>query len=236
MSDEKAELLRGYGEKKAWDSNYPWIFYVARPISFPLTLFLRRLGATPDGVTGLTALLGLASLPALASGRPRLMFWGGLFLLLYTIFDCVDGNLARAWPQTATRAGKYWDGLVGNFYILSYFVLGMGLGGETWPVIGAFVTIAKLLACRVKTDFWTVLGGAWEADKKDSGYVPHTGTLHYKLYYNLTDPQAHIFLLPFAVLYGSGAWFLGASALVSAADLVFVTALYLARSAKLNKK
>lgn len=235
MSDERAELLKGYSEeKKDWDSTFPWIFYVARPVSFPLTLALRKLGATPDGITVFTAVLGLASLPALASGKPRAMVAGGVFLLLYTIFDCVDGNLARAWPATASRAGKYWDGLVGNFYILSYFALGLGFGGESWPIIGAFSTIAKLLACRIKTDFWAVLGGSWEADKKDSGYRPQTGTFLYKVYYNLTDPQAHIFILPFAVFYGFGAWYLGLSALLSAGELVFVTALYLFRSVKLK--
>jgi len=235
MNDERAELLKGYSEeKKDWDATFPWIFYVARPVSFPLTLVLKKLGATPDGITGFTAVLGLASLPALASGKPLAMAAGGVFLLLYTIFDCVDGNLARAWPATASRAGKYWDGLVGNFYILSYFALGIGFGGENWPIIGAFSTIAKLLARRVKTDFWEVLGAGWEADKKDSGYRPQTGTFRYKVYYNLTDPQAHIFILPFAVFYGFGTWYLGLSALLSAAELVFVTALYLFRSARLK--
>lgn len=234
MNDEMAELLKGYGEKKDWDTTFPWIFYVARPVSFPLTLVLRRLGATPDGVTGFTAALGLASFPALASGDQRVMAAGGVLLLLYTIFDCVDGNLARAWPATASRAGKYWDGLVGNFYILSYFALGIGFGGESWPIIGASVTIAKLLAYRVKTEFWAVLGGSWEADKKDSGYRPHTGTLPYKVYYNLTDTQAHVFILPFAVFFGFGTWYLGLSALLSAAELIFVAALYLFRSVKLK--
>lgn len=235
MDKERDRLMNGYtAEKRSWDATFPWIYYVARPLSFPLTLLLRRLGATPDQITLFTALLGAFSFPALASGRPDWMIGGSAALLLYTIFDCVDGNLARSWPETASRAGKYWDGLVGNFYILSYFALGIGLGGEYCLLAGAGITSAKLLACRIKTDFWSLLGGNWEADKKVSGFTPHTGRPYYKLYYNLTDPQAHIFLLPVALIGGVGHWFLYASALITAGELLFSAALYLSRSARLK--
>jgi hypothetical protein len=185
-------------------------------------------------VTLFTAVLGLFSLPALASGCVGYMAAGGWALLLYTIFDCVDGNLARGWPETTSRAGKYWDGLVGNFYILSYFALGIGIGGEFWPIAGAAATVAKLLARRIKTDFWSSLGGNWEAGKKDSGFVPHTGRPYYILYYNLTDTQSHIFLLPFLITAGFGTWFLGASVLISFGELLFSAVLYISRSARLK--
>lgn len=235
MEEENQRLIKGYTpEKKAWDATFPWIYYVARPLSFPLTRLLRKAAVKPDHVTIFTAVLGVLSLPALASGREPYMIAGGAALLLYTIFDCVDGNLARGWPETASKAGKYWDGLVGNFYILSYFALGMGLGGEYWPLAGAAVTIAKLLAIRVKTDFWSSLGRDWESSKSVSGFIPHTGRLYYTVYYNLTDPQAHIALLPFALAAGFGEWFLGVSAFVSTAELVLSAGLYLSRSARLR--
>lgn len=237
MNAERAELLKGYSEeKKAWDSTFPWIFYVARPVSFPLTLALRKLGATPDGVTVFTAVLGLVSLPALASGRPWAMLLGGFLLLLYTIFDCVDGNLARAWPQTASRSGKYWDGLVGNFYLLSYFALGIGLGGELYITQGAAITVLKLLAYRIKSEFWQIMGKAWESDKASSVYRPHTGNWYYRVYYNFTDPQAHIFILVPLCAAGYLSWFISASFLVSCLDIAFTLALYLKRSAALRKQ
>lgn len=199
-----------------------------------MTLLLRKAGAKPDHVTLLTAALGTLSLPALASGMHGYMIVGGAALLFYTIFDCVDGNLARGWPETASRAGKYWDGLVGNFYILSYFALGIGLGGKYFPLAGAGITIAKLLSVRIKTDFWTLLGEKWESEKKSSGFVPHTGRVYYRLYYNLTDPQAHIALLPLMLAGGLGPWFLGVSALISAGEVLFSVFFYLSRSARLR--
>lgn len=222
-------------EKKAWDNTYPWIYYIARPISFPISWLLLKAGATANHATIFTALLGFASVPLLASGRLFLMAAGAACLLLYTIFDCVDGDMARACPETGSPAGQFWGELVGNFYLICYIPLGLSLGGE-WVSAGAYITVCKLLAAAIRANFWGTLGGLWEASKQAAAEDGHSNKWYYKIYYNLTDPQAHIFLLPILILAGAAKQFVAVSLAISAADLCFITLLYLARAAKIGSK
>jgi phosphatidylglycerophosphate synthase len=222
-------------EKIAWDSTYPWIYYIARPVSFPLSWLLLKTGFTANHATIFTAILGFASVPLLASGETRLMTLGAFCLLLYTIFDCVDGDMARACPETGSPAGQYWGELVGNFYLICYIPLAVSLGGG-WPVLGALITVCKLLVICVRNNFWQTLGGLWENSKKTSEFTPHTGSWYYRIYNNLTDPQAHIFLLPILIPAGFGKQFIAASLLISGLDLVFIIIFYLARARRIGSQ
>lgn len=231
------EKLKGTypSEKRAWDSTYPWIYYFARPVSFPISWLLLKIGGTANHVTIFTALLGFASVPLLAGGSTAYMVLGAGCLLLYTIFDCVDGDMARACPETGSPAGQFWGELVGNFYLISYIPLGASFG-ENWAVAGALITVCKLLIINIRHNFWQTLGGLWERSKQPSGYVASTGRWYYKLYYNLTDPQAHVFLLPFLIAAGAGRQFLLASLAISVADLVFIVIFHLARARRIGSQ
>lgn len=230
------KLLEAYPpEKKAWDGTYPWIYYIARPASFPISWLLLKAGATANHATIFTALLGFASVPLLACGRPGLMALGALCLVLYTVFDCVDGDMARACPETGSPAGQYWGELVGNFYLICYIPLGASLGNG-WLAAGALITVCKLLIITIRNNFWQTLGGLWEKSKQSSGYVPFTGTWYYKVYYNLTDPQAHVFLLPPLILAGFPRQFIAASLALSALDLCFIIIFYLLRARRIGSR
>lgn len=220
-------------EKKAWDATYPWIYFAARPLSFPISWLLLKAGATANHVTVFTAVLGVLSVPGLASGSGLWMAAGAACLLLYTVFDCVDGDMARACPETGSPAGQFWGELVGNFYFVSYIPLGIGLGGA-WAALGAYVTVCKLLVLHIRLNFWGTLGGLWNKEKAAENYAPHTGRWYYKVYYNLTDPQAHIFALPLLILAGWQNYYLAASLAVSTADLAFILCFYLARAARIG--
>lgn len=221
--------------KRDWDSTYLWIYWVARPLSFPISWLMRKAGLGANHATVLTAALGFSSVPLLASGDTAPMAAGAACLVLYSIFDCVDGDLARAWPETGSPAGQFWGELVGNFYFILYIPLGFSFGSE-WAALGACVTSCKLLVLHIRLNFWNTLGGLWEAAKENSSYVPSTGRWYYKLYYNLTDPQAHVFLLPFLLAAGLGRHFVAASLAISAADLAFILFFYLARARRAGSR
>jgi len=55
-------------DKRRWDRIYPWIGYVLRPASFPITVPLWRLEVTANQVTALTGLLGLLAFGLLFLG------------------------------------------------------------------------------------------------------------------------------------------------------------------------
>jgi phosphatidylglycerophosphate synthase len=236
MDSDWEKIIRTYpAEKREWDSTYPWIYYIARPLSFPISWLLRKAGIGANPVTVLTAVLGFASLPLLAGGNRAWMAAGAFCLVLYTIFDCVDGNLARAWPETGSPAGQFWGELVGHFYLICYIPLSLSLGGH-WPAFAAAVTACKLLGINIRHNFWQTLGGLWETSKQESAYSPYTGRWHYKIYYNLTDPQAHIFLLPVLILLGKERQFIAASLAISCADLAFILVFYLVRAGKVGSR
>lgn len=234
MDADWKRLINSHPEyKRNWDATYLWIYWVARPLSFPISWAMRKAGLGANHATVITVLLGFASVPLLASGDTLRMAAGALCLVLYTVFDCVDGDLARAWPETGSPAGQFWGELVGNFYLLAYIPLGLSYGAE-WAALGGMVTSCKFLILHIRLNFWNTLGKLWEDSKKVSAYEPSTGKWYYKVYYNLTDPQGHVFLLPPLILLGYGTQFIAASLAIAAADLAFILFLYLSRARKVG--
>jgi phosphatidylglycerophosphate synthase len=238
MDNDYARILAAYPpEKKAWDKTYPWIYYVLRPLSFPVSYFFRKIGWSADAVTGLTAVLGLAALPGLALGG-GLAAVGALCLLLYNFLDCVDGNLARAWPRPGPPVGKFWDQMVGNSYWLAYAFLGLGTGDVFFVILGGAVTIEKYAVQAARHMFWSVLGPEWEKVKAVPGsdFTPHAGRWYYKLYYNLTDLQAHVPLLALCAALDAADLFLSISFLFALLELAATIGLYLRRSFELRER
>lgn len=237
MNADWEKLLKSHpAEKKAWDATYLWIHFVARPVSFPLSWLFRKAGLGANHATILTALLGFASVPLLASGDTAKMAAGALCLVLYTVFDCVDGDLARSWPETGSPAGQFWGELVGHFYLICYIPLGISFG-EPWVAFGTGVTACKLLVINIRHNFRETLGRLWERSKEsDSAYVPSTGRWYYKLYYNLTDTQGHVFLLPLFILAGFGRQFIALSLAISFSDLVFILVFHLVRAQRIGSQ
>lgn len=96
------------GAKKV---DYPFTVLFTDPVAIPLTNFLaRRRLLTPDQVTMLALVFGVAVFPAFAYGHRAAAALGGVLFYLAFVFDCVDGKLARALGTTSER-GKALDAL-----------------------------------------------------------------------------------------------------------------------------
>lgn len=61
-----------------------------------------RIGVTPNMATVIGLVLNIAVAAVIASGRPR---WGGIFLLVASAFDMVDGAIARSTGSTSKFGG-----------------------------------------------------------------------------------------------------------------------------------
>ncbi len=235
-------LLASYSEeKRRWDRIYPWIGYVLRPVSFLTTVPLMRRGVTANQVTALTALFGLAACGLLAWGTPGGLLWGGICVTLLNLFDCVDGNLARLRPSDGPPVGKFYDQLVQPAYLLVYFFLGVGLARayQDWAIAfvtaGAATTILRYMVMEVRTNFRDVLGTTWQ-EARTSGRVPsegYTSRWYTRCYYNVTEIQAHDFLLWAGALGGWLPYFLAASLLLALVDFFFTLIFHLRRAARL---
>jgi hypothetical protein len=85
---------------------------VHRPLAQGIVRLLIGAPITPNQITGVACLLGVlaALLLYLGAGTPQFRLIAGGLLFAAVVFDCADGQLARA-RQAASRTGDMLDGL-----------------------------------------------------------------------------------------------------------------------------
>lgn len=96
-----------------------------RPLAAIVAMILLPTPVGPNAVTVLSLLVGLAGSCALGwsihTGEPHWRWLAGLFVFLSVIFDCADGQLARA-KGGGTRWGRILDGLVDAIVLLTLYI------------------------------------------------------------------------------------------------------------------
>lgn len=84
--------------------DYWWTVLATDPVSVPIVGWLTRHRLlTPDQVTIVALVLGLAVGPVFALGTRLALVIGALLFYLAFVFDCVDGKLARALGVSSAR-------------------------------------------------------------------------------------------------------------------------------------
>jgi phosphatidylglycerophosphate synthase len=164
-----------------------WVHKVARVCLLPLI----DTPITPNHITMLRLLTGIAACAAFATG---IRFWeilGGFIWILSTFLDCADGELARL-RQTCSEWGHKFD-YFSDTLVTALFFVGIGIGlrdsllGQ-WAVLtgiaaGSGVIAAEILAERI------------DQLKKDSGEKAHPGIAGF-------DFDEILFLFAFIVWFG----------------------------------
>jgi len=84
---------------------------VYRPLAFGLVKLVQPTAITPNQITFISLVMGLASGACFWQGTPAFFLWGALLLFLTNLFDCADGMLARV-RGTSSMTGYVFDGLV----------------------------------------------------------------------------------------------------------------------------
>jgi CDP-diacylglycerol--glycerol-3-phosphate 3-phosphatidyltransferase len=102
----------------------------------PLALGLAHLGLTPNHLTLLGLVLNVAAGLVLATGQP---LWGAVAVLAASLFDMLDGLVARATGQ-ATPFGAFLDSTLDRYAEAALF------GGIVVWHVGAGQTVEVLLA------------------------------------------------------------------------------------------
>ena len=102
-----------------------------RPLALVFVRIVYRTPITPNGVTFLSFLGGLASAYSFAQGTVSGFAWGGIWYAIANVLDCSDGQLARL-QGSGTPLGRLVDGIVDWAISLAIFVgLGVGLQRAT---------------------------------------------------------------------------------------------------------
>ncbi len=98
-------------ERGAKKRDYWFTVLFTDPVAIPMSRFLaRKRWLSPDQVTILALVFGLAVGPAFAYATRWSLALGSVLFYLAFVFDCVDGKLARALQVTSER-GKALDAL-----------------------------------------------------------------------------------------------------------------------------
>ncbi len=117
----------------------------------PLVLALDRMGLTPNGVSLIGLLISILAGWVAAKGA---LFLGGIVLLVGSVFDMLDGNLARL-QNKVSRQGAFLDS---NFDRLAEAGVYIGLAWYymnvlTWPDPGAVILIMLTLTGSITTSY-----------------------------------------------------------------------------------
>ncbi|WP_061299345.1 CDP-alcohol phosphatidyltransferase family protein [Herbidospora cretacea] len=119
-----------------------------RKLSIYVTWALARTPITPNQVTGLMIVTGVAAgavlvLPGLAAA-----VLAAILVQVYLLLDCSDGELAR-WTGRTSLTGVYLD-RVGHYFAEAAILIGLGFrASETWPdwytVLGFAAALGAIL-------------------------------------------------------------------------------------------
>ena len=132
VSESEAATAAGAKRRDYW-----WTVLAVDPLALPMArLLARRRWLTPDQVTLVSLVLGLATGPLYALGSRGGLALGAIVYYLSFVFDCVDGKLARSLGISSAR-GQALDAMADSarrasaILGLSWYLLDRAEGGDS---------------------------------------------------------------------------------------------------------
>lgn len=112
------------------------LFY--RPVAFLFVKFIYRFPISPNQVTILSLIAGLAAAWYFSVSTSAALLSAGIWYAVANILDCCDGQLARL-QNSGTQLGRIVDGVVDYVSSIAIFV-GIGIGSfeagqYTWSLV-----------------------------------------------------------------------------------------------------
>ncbi|MDR0707231.1 MAG: CDP-alcohol phosphatidyltransferase family protein, partial [Treponema sp.] len=139
---------------------------VLRPLALPFTWLALRMRLKANAVSYLSVVFSVSggvlfSLPGFWAP-----LWGAILFNIFSILDCVDGNIART-TKTASPWGNWADAVTGFIaYIAVFTASGMYVflrTGWWWVLLVTSLTSSANLLTRAAFQFYKNIAGAKEA-------------------------------------------------------------------------
>ncbi len=115
-----------------------------RPLAFMFVLAVYRTPLTPNAITVLATLVGVAAAFWMGIGTESALLVAAFLLILYNVLDCSDGMLARL-QKSGSRIGRILDG-AGDYIVTVAFYTGIGLGYASQTAAPAAAWILTVVA------------------------------------------------------------------------------------------
>lgn len=193
-----------------------WGQFVLRPLSFPITWVLIRLGFSANHVSYLGILVSLLAAVLMGIGQRNAIIMGAFLFNAFAVLDCVDGNIARIRNQ-ASPYGEFIDAL-GGYMAFACVFPAAGIVAEhakpiSFPIIvnlnfiiiGAIAAISTLTMRLVYQQFSNMVGrktvkpGTFQ--KNIDNNLGITGLLMPAVLVGTILQQLHWVVLCYAVFY-----------------------------------
>ena len=187
-------------------SHNTWIHRVARIAARPLA----RTPVTPNQVTTLRLVAGLAAAAAFAQGDPGWRDWGAGAFVLSMFLDRLDGELARAGGKTSPWGHRY--DLISDTLCNAIAFLGLGIGLRA-GTLGAWAPLVGLAAgLAVAAILWLVM-------RMEARHGVRAGELRWSAAF---DPDDALIAVPLLVWLGLSDWLLLAAGIGAPAFAIFM--------------
>ncbi|MCA9562880.1 MAG: CDP-alcohol phosphatidyltransferase family protein [Myxococcales bacterium] len=142
------DIAQNIGGRAFGNADDPYDIYVNRPLASILVKRLVHTSVTPNQITTIAASLGLGAAFMVATGHLVVLPYAALFLGLYMVLDCADGQLARLTGGSGW-VGRLWDGTADWLVAVAlhlgiwahWKVNGLTLFGHEFSDGGAFAVI-----------------------------------------------------------------------------------------------
>jgi phosphatidylglycerophosphate synthase len=188
--------------------------YFARPLSIGVSRRLAPLGVTPNQMTIVSGLIGLAAAPFFLSASPAIQVIGGLLFVAHSVLDGCDGELARL-TFRESRLGGLLDFFSDNLVHVAIFIcmaIGWSLAeGASWPLIlGALAVLGT--AGSAGAVYWLTLRNKTAAGPVYTS-VSHGPSGRLTKVLDALSRRDFIYLVLVLSVFGKANWFLALTAI-----------------------
>lgn len=177
-------------------SHNTWIHRIVRVAVRPLA----RTAVTPNQVTTVRLIVGLAAVAALAQGGTLWLTLGAGIFVLSLLLDRADGELARLSGKTSPWGHSY--DLVSDALCNALAFVGLGVGLARGGAGDWMIALGLLAGTAITAILWLVMLVERQAGQRSAELQGAAGF----------DPDDAMLVLPLAVWLGAGDWLIMASA------------------------
>jgi hypothetical protein len=106
---------------------------IYRPISFLFVKLIYKTKLTPNQLSVISMIFGMASFFLFYPGRYELIVAAGIAIFISNVIDCADGQLARL-KKNGTKVGRIIDGFIDYITGMAIF---LGIGAALYHITGS---------------------------------------------------------------------------------------------------